>query len=432
LIAKNLLHRFTHKNRSIITNAGSLVGSTVVTSGLGFVYWWTAAKLFPASAVGLASAMISAMNLLGTFAMLGLGTLLIKELPKHTSKTALILTALLVAAIGGILLGLIFALFAARISPELAALSADGSSVILFALGVCFTAITLVLDQALIGLLRGELQLWRNAIFAIAKLLILGLVGFGFAAKFGLDIYFTWLIGNVISLVMLGGLVAVKRTKLQSFRPDWRLLKGFGFSALGHHLLNMALIAPNMVLPLLVTIMLSATSNAHFYAAWMIAHFVFIIPSALTTALYAVGANNPDLLAQKIRFTFKMSVLAGVLTNFFLFFGADIILRFFGASYAEEAAWALRVLGLGVFPLTVKDYYVVINRLQGRLTQASVPVAFGGIFELALATIGIIWGGLLGLAVGWLVALCIEAVLMALPVYRVATPTKVKTPVALG
>src|SRR5438132_14361150 len=73
-------------NSIILVNAGSLVGTTAVTSMLGFVYWWLAARQYPPEAVGFASAAISAMTLLGTFAMLGLGTLLLGELPQQLGR----------------------------------------------------------------------------------------------------------------------------------------------------------------------------------------------------------------------------------------------------------------------------------------------------------------------------------------------------------
>src|SRR5881275_3639940 len=73
-------------NSIILVNAGSLVGTTAVTSVLGFVYWWLAARQFPPEAVGFASAAISAMMLLATICILGLGTLLVGELPRQPGK----------------------------------------------------------------------------------------------------------------------------------------------------------------------------------------------------------------------------------------------------------------------------------------------------------------------------------------------------------
>jgi len=77
-------HVFSDRvNRSIVSNAGSLVATQLVTSGLGFLFWLVAARWFSPAGVGFAAAAISAMTLLGTFGMLGLGTLLMGELPRR-------------------------------------------------------------------------------------------------------------------------------------------------------------------------------------------------------------------------------------------------------------------------------------------------------------------------------------------------------------
>ena len=64
----------------IVRNAASLYGATIVTSLLGFVYWFVAARLVPAQAVGIASALQSAAMFLGYFCVIGLNTLVISEL----------------------------------------------------------------------------------------------------------------------------------------------------------------------------------------------------------------------------------------------------------------------------------------------------------------------------------------------------------------
>lgn len=61
----------------------------------------------------------------------------------------------------------------------------------------------MVLDQALIGILRGDLQFWRNTLFAAIKLVTLFLIGLFFSPGAGMIMYVTWLIGNVVSLVVI-------------------------------------------------------------------------------------------------------------------------------------------------------------------------------------------------------------------------------------
>src|SRR5712692_5803175 len=138
----------------MLVNSGSLVGTTAVTSALGFVYWWVAARQFSPESVGIASASISAMMLLGSLCMLGLGTLLITELPRQPGREgSIITTALIVVGGTGGCIGILFAILAPYASAEFLPLRASIADILIFAIGISFTAITLVLDQALIGLL---------------------------------------------------------------------------------------------------------------------------------------------------------------------------------------------------------------------------------------------------------------------------------------
>lgn len=184
--------KLTKIHLTMLFNAGSLVGTTIMTSVLGFAYWWVAARLYAPGVVGLASALISTMTLLGTISMLGLGTLLTGELPRQPGKEwTLIDAALIVVGGTGTVVGLLFVLMASLLLPDFALLRTNGINTVLFALGVGFTALTMVLDQALIGILRGDLQLWRNTLFAAIKLVTLGLAGFLLSQGTGIIIYAT-------------------------------------------------------------------------------------------------------------------------------------------------------------------------------------------------------------------------------------------------
>ena len=106
-----------------------------------------------------------------------------------------------------------------------------------------------MLDQACIGLLRGGLQFWRNAVFAATKLLLLPiglLVGGGAVA-----LYVVWAIGNVISLATL--YVHARRISLHpTLRVRLHSLAGLRLAALNHHWLNLSGTAPRLLLPVIV------------------------------------------------------------------------------------------------------------------------------------------------------------------------------------
>jgi O-antigen/teichoic acid export membrane protein len=406
----------------MLTNASSLVGTMAVNSILGFVYWWIAARFFPQSSVGLASAVISSMMLLGTVSMLGLGTLLMGELPRQPEKRApLITTALLVACTAGLVLGMLYAIITPLISPELGILASSPVIVLLFALGVSMKSVTLVLDQALIGLLRGEGQLWRNIVFSVSKLGILALIGIVLHVQGGLSIYATWMVGLIISLAALLRPVMIANLRNGTYVPEWGLLRGLGRSALSHHTLNLSLQAPGLILPILVTAILSTSLNASFYVAWMITAFVFILPGSLAMVLYAVGAAQPHETVKKIRLTLILSVLAVGGANLVFQVAGDWILALFGASYVEQAGLCLRILALSIFPTIVRSNYIAIHQIHNRVFHAVPMVAAGGAFSLVMAAIGASTYGLVGLSVGWTIGLCTEAVIMSPVVYRAAT-----------
>ncbi len=423
---RTLLDRWAKANRVLLVNAGSLVGTTVVTSVLGLPYWWVAARLFSPEALGLSSAAISAMTLLGTACILGLGTLLVGELPRQPGKEASIISAalLLVAGLGGFS-GVLCAAIAPFLSAGLAPLRAGIAEIGLFAGGVSLTAITIVLDQALIGLWRGELQFFRNAFFSVAKLALIFGAGLWLSHKVGLTIYATWAVGNALSLVPLVGYAVLKGAwSRRVYHPEWRLLWKLGPAALQHHVLNLILRVPALTLPVLVTVLLSVTMNAWFYVAFMIANFVFSIPYALTTVLFATNSARPADLAQKARLTLGLATVTSVLASVLLLFDTKQVLGLFGSSYAEQASWSLRILALGVFPLIIKNHYMAISRIQNRMSVAILPMLVGVLLELGGAALGAYLGSLSGLSLGWVIALFIEALFMSRSVYKAVRPVE--------
>ncbi len=408
------------RNSVILINAGSLVGTTLITSGLGFAYWLVAARQFSPEIVGLASAAISAMLLLGNVCILGLGTLLIGELPRQPGKEASLISGalILVGGLGGGV-GILFAVVSPAISTDFQALRASVQDIALFAAGVALTAITLVLDQALIGLLRGEWQFWRNTLFAVTKLAALFAVGLWLSHVAGLTIYATWTAGNALSLAVLAGFVVLREGwSGRSYLPEWVLLRKLKSAALQHHILNLMLQVPPFALPVLTTVMLSARMNAWFYISYTVAAFVYFLTVALATVLYATSSAQPATLAHKARLTLGLSFVACLLANVVLLLGARQILDLFGHAYAEQASWSLRILGLAAFPVIIKNHYIAVYRVQRRLAQAMLPIAAGTFLEVGAPALGAYLGGLSGLSLGLIGALCVEAMYMSRTVFK--------------
>lgn len=407
--------------RIIAANAAAMFGATAVTSGFGFLYWWFAARQFIPVEVGFAAASVATMTLLGTVAALGLGTLLMGEASRHPGEErALVGTALVASGTCGGFLGLGFALIAPHLSPDLEPLRQSVLVVLLYGAGVAMTAQGIVADQALLGFYRGNVQLWRNVVFAVGKLIILVGAAVWLGMATGLDIYLTWIGGSALSLLFLALVTGAWRNALDFVVPRPHLVRQFWSPALGHHLINIAISVPALALPLVAMVVMSARESAFTYTTWLVAGIVFIPPYAIAMGLFAVASRDPSGLPRLMRFALAAAFVLNLTTVAAIWVGAELILGVFGPAYADEAAWPLRIAVLGAFPLVLKDNYVVVARIRGTLFRASVWL-FGGTFlEIGGAVIGAIVWGLPGLAIGWLIGITIEACVFGPAVLRTA------------
>ena len=407
------------RHRDLLDNASTLVATTAVTAGLGFFYWAIAARLFSQRAVGYGSAAVSAMTLLGTLGMLGMGTVLIGELPRRKPGAGLVSAALIASGLGSLVLGLTFAIVAPHVSGRFGYVSGTLGQAALFVAGVLLTAVSLVFDQATIGLLRGGLQLSRNAVFATAKLLVLPAAAIILHDEFGTGILLAWVAGIAVSLVPIA--IRLRLTGAPVLpRPDWAVLRGLGRTALAHNWLNLAITVPQALIPVLVLVVVSPSANAAFYAAWMLISFLKIVPTHLSTVLFAVAAGDPRVIARKLRFTLRLSLLIGLPGMAVLALCAHLALSTFGPNYAREATVPLLLLLISYLPCIPKVHYMAVCRATGRIPRAAAVLTGAAVLEVTAVVLGGESGGLRGLSFALLAVFIIEGLVTTPPVLRAA------------
>jgi O-antigen/teichoic acid export membrane protein len=405
-------------HRDLLGNTGTLVVSSGVASLLGVVYWMFATRLFSEQAVGYASAAVSAMTLLGTIGMLGLGTLLIGELPRRSGRAGLVSAALLTCGLGSLLLGLAFAVAAPQVSENFASMIGAPARGALFTAGVAVTAVTLVFDQATIGLMRGGLQMGRNIAFAVAKVLVLPAAAITAHDQFGAGITLSWVAGMALSLLLVAIRLWLAREPVLP-RPDWGVLRGLGKAAMAHNWLNLAMTMPFYALPVLVTVIVSPSANAAFYIAAMLTTFLFIVPAHLSTVLFAVVAADPRVLARKLRFALRVSFIIGIPGMAALILGAHLALSLFGKGYTE-ATIPMWLITLGYPAAVPKSLYIAVCRAAGRVPRAAVVLTACSSLEMAAAAVGGVAGGLYGLSLALLTVRYAEALVTTPPVLSAA------------
>lgn len=407
------------RHHDLLGGASSLVATTGVVSVLGFAYWALAARLFSQRSVGYGSAAVSAMTLLGTIGMLGLGTVLIGELPRRRPRAGLIAAALLASGLGSLVLGLGFDALSRHFSVRFGDITATPGQGALFGAGVMLTGGTLVLDQAAIGLMRGGLQLSRNLVFAVTKLLVLPAAAIILHDQFGTGITLSWVVGTALSAAAVAMWLRSTGTPVLP-RPDWGVLRGLGRTALAHNWLNIAIVVPRSLIPVLVTVVVSPSANAAFYAAWTLSGFLYIVPTHLSTVLFAVAAADPQAIARKLRFTLRLSGLIGLPGMAILGLSGHLALSMFGASYARAAAMPLWLLVIGYLPTVSKVQYIAVCRAAGRIPRAAAVLTAAAAMEVTAAAMGGASGGLRGLSLALLAVYFAEGLVTAPAVLRAA------------
>lgn len=391
---------------------GSLVATQAVTSAIGFVYWIAAARLFPAAQVGLAAAAISAMSLVSFFAMLGVGTLLISEMPRRSPSEHPVLlgTGLLTVALAGSLLGLAAGAVAPHLGRSLVATGNSPLALLAFAVGVTATAVGAVFDEAVLGLHRGSVQLARNTFASVLKLALL--VGLSYAGlRSGGGIIATWSLSLLLSIAF-----GFLRLRLGQHGPWWTparaRIREIRFqlpNARRHYSLNLILQSSGYMLPFLVSLVALPREVAYFNTARLIAGALLALPFMLTVALFAATADDESRLNDRIRTTVPLGlILASCCAALAIVLGGEVM-RVFGAAYARNGVESLRLLVLAGPPLVIKDHYVAIRRVQGQLSQAAWVILVATILEATAALVGGFKFGVTGLCLGWLLALVLEA-----------------------
>jgi O-antigen/teichoic acid export membrane protein len=407
------------RHKDLLGSAASLAATTGLASVLGFAYWTLAARSFSQEAVGYGSAAVSAMTLLGTIGMLGLGTVLIGELPRRTVRGGLVSAALLTSLTGSLVLGLGFVILAPHFSQRFGYVSGTLVQAVIFAAGVALTGMTLVFDQATIGLLRGGLQLSRNVLFGAVKLLALAAVAVILHDRFGLGITAAWVAGMAVSVVLVAFWLRLHGSPVLP-RPDWRVLRGLGKTAVAHSWLNLAIAIPRSLIPVLVTVVVSPTANGAFYVAWTLSGFLYIVPTHLSTVLFAVASADPQIVARKLRFTLRLSLLIGLPGMALLGLGAHLALSLFGPSYARAATVTLWLLVAGYLPIIPKMHFIAVCRAAGRISRAAMVLTAAAVLEVGAGAAGGTFGGLKGLSFALLGVFLVEGLVTTPPVVRAA------------
>lgn len=417
-MAKALYPERLRKAGPLVENALGLIVSKGAAMALGLLFWLLAARTTSTQNVGLAAASISAMMLCTQLAILGVGAAFITHSAQQKraigelldASVTLVVAMSLVVAAGGLAVLTLLPAFDEVLSPGFA---------VLFVLLAVLGTLGILFDHVAVALGRGRSVALRGALagaLPVIPLLVPRLTHGASAA----ELVGLWLPGLFTTAVW--GWLLVRR-ELSAHRhklpcADRALMGDLVRAGVPNWALTISDRAPGLVLPVIVTQLMSPADNAHWYVVWMAAWAVYAIPNSVGIALFADIARRPEQARSTSRRALRLAVGIGLLGAAAVAVSGPFLLSLLGTDYRIAGMPALLVLLVGVLPLAVVQVRYAACRAANRVWPAvlvGAVTATGGI--VLAATVGV-RHGLVGVALSWLLALIVAVPVSALLVRR--------------
>jgi len=415
------------RESSLYSNAFYLMLNSAATSLLGFVFWNVMARFFLPAEVGIGSALVSACGLVGALSNLGLGAGLVRFVPEAKEKAGRLINASFTLAGGVALAGaLVYLAGVQRWSPDLGFVRESAWLSIFFGLFSAATALSTLVDQALIAGRATSYVFWKNTLISLLKL---PLPVFFFRHLGGFGIFATTGLATVagVLLALLRFLPAVFRGYF--FRPviGGDVLRPVFPFASGNYLASLFNSAVGFVFPLLVLNLLGPEASAYFYIAWMMNGVISIIAAGTASSLFAEGAHAPENLAAQILNALKVSLLLLIPAAGLMVALAPYLLGVFGPSYAENGTGLIRVLAIANFPQAVNLFFLTVNQVRKKVNLIILQTGMTAGLTLGLGYLLLSRFGLTGAGIAYAdaAAQCLAAAIVAWPLAR-ALKEKVK------
>ncbi|QTI67093.1 lipopolysaccharide biosynthesis protein [Gordonia polyisoprenivorans] len=429
--------------QTIARSSAALVVSGLGTAVLGLVYWVLAGRMYPASEVGAAAAVITTATMLSAFGNLGIGAYLERFLPIAGERSLTLPSrGLLIGASCGALLGCGFLI----VGPTSEMF--DGAAQMwMFPIVVVVLSSFAMLDHVSIAMGRADWSAQKNIVHAVAKLAAAAALALS-ADRLGL--IGSWVVTAAVAAALLWW-VARRELRLRAADvaftptalPPWQTQRRF---LAGNYGVYVAGAITPLILPPVVIARVGADQNAYFSIVWSLVSAVLVLLTMLLGPYVAAmsaddaarPANSPvspnvpatpnapalpnaQVALRRTRQFVAILVGGATMAALVLIVIGPVFLRLAGLDYAAHGTVLLR-LGATALPLAAVGLaYVGICRVRCRLGPALAVQVISAVTMLSLTAAWIGDHGLI--AAGWamIIAEGTAALLVAVPLTRAVT-----------
>jgi O-antigen/teichoic acid export membrane protein len=383
-----------------------IMGTTVTTSLLGYIFWVVAARAYSAYDVGLASALISGASFASALSILGVSSTMIQTLPKRANGrpwSIALNTGMLVGTISGLAGGVCLVVLMPAISGHFSLLRVSPLADVLLLVNVPLWSIATILDFTFIAERRAGRMLLRNSVFSAVKISLL-LVPVIVGTATTVAVLGSWTAATLASVVVgVALMLALNRGWQPAVKGAWAEARRMLSSMAGNHLINLGGSLPLYLLPVLVTVRLSATANAYFYTTWMIGGLFFMVSNSVAASLFAEGSHAAEHLRSNVVKSARITAILLVPAMLVCVLFGRYIMNIFGPAYPNHGFGLLLVLTVAGIPDAITAIFVSAMRVQGRLRLCGALTISMATITLGLAWILVPRMGVMGAGVAWLI-----------------------------
>lgn len=407
----------------LLRNSVLLMITQVTIAGIGFVFWVAAARLFSASSVGLASTVLGALNLLSFLSLGGLNGTVVRFMGSGELRDRQVTQGVVGVSILGTVLGLGYALLAPLLVDRLGPVLGSPWLVLAFVLASLLSAVNLFTDSVFVGLRSpGYNVAIDGAIQSSTKLLALVVIGVTVGAGAG-AVAGAWgmVVPTMIGLAVATVLSLLALHRRFGVRPSRSREPAFtgtqiGYSG-GSYVASVFDIAPSLVVPLIVLQHHGDASSAYYFTGLQLATLVFGLFYAVSQSSLSEAASHPERFSQLSRRSARL--LASVVVPGALGLGlvGPLLLRLFGAEYADQARELLVVLALTTLPVALSAWSAFRIRMTGQVTALMLSTV---LFLATVVGLSLLWSDrdLVWIGWAWFVAYLVRAAVALVAAWR--------------
>src|SRR5260370_9261626 len=339
---------------------------------------------------------------------MGLESSLTRYLSKFVNKNELINSLFVIVAIFALLASVIFLLGLQVFSPQLLFLRSNFFYIFSLTIVIILCSWNNVVESIFMAFRATGNILIKNIIISILKLVLpFALIAFGTYGIFASS-------ASALALGVLAGLIIlfIKFKIKFSISVNFSLIKEYSVYSISNYMVSFMLSMVSLVLSVVILNVLSAKYAAYYYVASTIQSVLLVIPMVAEQALLTEGSHNETELKKHVKKAIAMILVILIPATAIIVLFGNILLQFFGKSYAIEAFQFLQLYSVSTIFTALLLIANAIMNVKHKIKTLVISNIIAAVLTLGLSyafisgkLVGIGWGWTLGQAIAGLVSI---------------------------